>query len=84
VLSSSQRTGELAAIITIRMFVARLPVCSLLHSVKFVKGTISFMPFSPPAPVPAVFAALYRRLDELRNEFEFPYITEEPHYLRHL
>jgi hypothetical protein len=53
-----ERTGELAAIVTIRMFVAKLPVCSLLRSVKFVEGTISFMPFSPPAPVPAVFAVI--------------------------
>ena len=49
---------ELAAIVTIRMFVAILPVCSLLRSVEFVKGAISFMPFSPPAPVPAVFAVI--------------------------
>jgi hypothetical protein len=40
------------------MFVAKLPVCSLLRPVKFVEGTISFMPFSPPAPVPAVFTAI--------------------------
>ena len=40
------------------MFVAKLPVCSLLCPVKFVEGTISFMPFSPPAPVPAVFAVI--------------------------
>ena len=51
-------TGELAAIVTIRMFVAILPVCSLLRSVEFVEGTISFMPFSSPAPVPAVFAVV--------------------------
>ena len=57
-LSRCARTGELAAIVTIRMFVAKLPVCSLLRSVKFVKGTISFTPFSPPTPIPAVFAVI--------------------------
>jgi len=40
------------------MFVAILPVCSLLRSVQFVEGAINFMPFSPPAPVPAVFAVI--------------------------
>jgi hypothetical protein len=40
------------------MFVAKLPVCSLLRSVKFVKGTISFMSFIPPGSVPAVFAVI--------------------------
>jgi hypothetical protein len=40
------------------MFVAILPVCPLLGSVQFVEGTISFMPFSPPVPVPAVFAVV--------------------------
>jgi hypothetical protein len=40
------------------MFVAIPPVCSLLRSVEFVEGAINFMPFSPPAPVPAVFAAI--------------------------
>ena len=37
---------------------AILPVCSLLRPVEFVEGAINFMPFSPPAPVPAVFAAI--------------------------
>jgi hypothetical protein len=40
------------------MFVAILPVCSLLLSVEFVEGAIDFMPFSPPPPVPAVFAVI--------------------------
>src|SRR6478672_7174798 len=44
--------SELAAIVTIRVFMAILPVCPLLRSVKFIEGTISFMPFSPPNPVP--------------------------------
>jgi hypothetical protein len=52
------RTGELAAIVTIRMFVPIPPVRSLLRAVEFVEGTINFMPFSPPAPVPAVFAVI--------------------------
>lgn len=37
---------------------AIFPVCSLLLSVQFVKGTISFMPLGSPAPIPAVFAAI--------------------------
>jgi hypothetical protein len=40
------------------MFVTILPICSLLRSVEFVEGTISFMSFSPPAPVPAVFIVI--------------------------
>jgi hypothetical protein len=40
------------------MFVAILPVCSLLLSVESVEGTIRFMPFSPPAPVPGVFVVI--------------------------
>lgn len=35
-----------------------LPICSLLRLVEFVEGTISFMPFSPPAPIPGVFAVI--------------------------
>jgi hypothetical protein len=53
-----KRTGELAAIVTIRMFVAILPVCSLLRTPYLVEGTISLMPFLPPVPVPAVFAVI--------------------------
>ena len=53
-----KRTGELAAIVTIRMFVAKLPVCSLLRTPYLVEGTISLMPFLPPVPVPAVFAVI--------------------------
>jgi len=40
------------------MFVTIFPVCSLLRSVELVEGTISFMPFSPPAPVPAIFSVI--------------------------
>jgi hypothetical protein len=53
-----QRTGELAAIVTIRMFVAILPVCSLLRAPYLVEGTISLMPFLPPVPVPAIFPVI--------------------------
>ena len=48
----------LTAIVSIRMLVTILPICSLLRSVKFVEGTISFMSFSSPAPVPAVFVVI--------------------------
>jgi hypothetical protein len=40
------------------MFVATLPVCSLLRAAHIVEGTISLMPFLPPVPVPAVFAVI--------------------------
>jgi hypothetical protein len=53
-----KEVASLESIVTIPMFVAILPVCSLLRSVEFVEGTISFMPFRPPAPVPAVFAVI--------------------------
>jgi hypothetical protein len=53
-----ERTGELAAIVTIRMFVTILPVCSLLGPFQLVKGTINLMPFRSPVPVPAVFAVI--------------------------
>lgn len=53
-----ERTGELATIVTIRMFVAILPVCSLLSPLQLVKGTINLMPFRSPVPVPAVFAVV--------------------------
>ena len=48
----------LAAIVSIWMFVPILPICSLLLSAKFVEGTIRFMSFSPPAPVPAVLVVI--------------------------
>jgi hypothetical protein len=51
-------THELAAIVTIRMFVAILPVCSLLRAPHLVEGTVRLMPFLPPVPVPAVFAVI--------------------------
>ena len=35
-----------------------LPICSLPLAAKSVEGTISFMSFSPPVPVPAVFAVI--------------------------
>jgi hypothetical protein len=53
-----ERTCELAAIVTIRMFVAIFPVCSLMRALQLVEGTISLMPFRPPVPVPAVFAGI--------------------------
>ena len=37
---------------------AILPVCSLLRPVEFVEGTIGFVPFSSPPPIPAVFAVV--------------------------
>ena len=40
------------------MFVAILPVCSLLRAPYLVEGTISLVPFLPPVPVPAVFAII--------------------------
>jgi hypothetical protein len=40
------------------MFVAILPVCSLLRTPYLVERTISLMPFLPPVPVPAVFAVI--------------------------
>jgi hypothetical protein len=43
-----RKTGELAAIVTIRMFVAILPVCSLLRVPHLVEGAISLVPFLPP------------------------------------
>jgi hypothetical protein len=52
-----ERTGELA-IVTIRMFVAILPVCSLLRAPQLVEGTIGIMPFLSPVPVPAVFPVI--------------------------
>ena len=57
-LLGTGRPRGLAAIVTIRMFVAILPISSLLRLVEFVEGTISFMPFSPPAPIPGVFAVI--------------------------
>jgi hypothetical protein len=53
-----RKTGELAAIVTIRMFVAILPVCSLLRVPHLVEGAISLVPFLPPVPVPPVFAVI--------------------------
>jgi len=52
------RTGVLAAIVTIRMFVAILPVCSLLRPLQLVEGTINLVSFRSPVPVPAVFAVI--------------------------
>jgi len=49
---------RLAAIVTIWMFLAILPVCSLLRALQLVEGTINLMPFRPPVPVPAVFAII--------------------------
>ena len=40
------------------MFVAILPVCSLLRAPHLVEGTISLMSFLPPVPVPSVFAVI--------------------------
>jgi hypothetical protein len=40
------------------MFVAKLPVCSLLCSMELVEGTIDLVPFRPPGPVPAVFTVI--------------------------
>jgi hypothetical protein len=51
-------TGELAALVAIRMFVAILPVCSLLRAPHLVEGTINLMSFLPPVPIPAVFAVI--------------------------
>jgi hypothetical protein len=53
-----KRTGKLAAIVTIRMFVAILPVCSLLRVPYLVEGAISLVFFLAPMPVPAVFAVI--------------------------
>jgi len=53
-----KRTGKLAAIVTIRMFVAILPVCSLLRAPYHVEGAISLVSFLPPMPVSAVFAVI--------------------------
>jgi hypothetical protein len=50
--------GELAAIVTIRMFVAIFPVCSPARPLQFVEGTINLMPFLPPVPVPTVFPVI--------------------------
>jgi hypothetical protein len=57
-LSTAERTDELAAIVTIRMFVAILPVCSLLRAPQLVEGAIGLMPFLSPMPVTAVFAVI--------------------------
>ena len=56
--STAEDLAGLAAIITIRMFVAILPVCSLLRVVNLVEGTISLVPFLSPSPVPAVFPVI--------------------------
>jgi hypothetical protein len=40
------------------MVVAIPPVGPLLRPVEFVEGTINLMSLYPPAPVPAVFAAI--------------------------
>jgi hypothetical protein len=40
------------------MFVAPLPVGSLVGALYLVEGTISLMPFRPPLPVTAVFAVI--------------------------
>jgi hypothetical protein len=48
----------LAPVSVIWMFVAPLPVCSLLRTLYLVEGTISRMPFRPPLPVTGVFAGI--------------------------
>ena len=53
-----QRTRDLAAIVTIWMFVAILPICSLPRALQPAEGTINLMPFFPPVPVPAIFAVI--------------------------
>jgi hypothetical protein len=40
------------------MFVAILPICSLLRAPHLVEGTIGFVSFLSPVPVPAVFPVI--------------------------